>query len=118
MARAGHLDFVIADRLRAAFAGAADLVCTLADGGAYSPDKLSRDWGNVVHDRKLPRVMFHGLRHVHASALIAAGLDVVAVSRRLGHDSPAITLGVYANLFRSKDDAAAAALEAAMRPRV
>jgi integrase len=97
--------------------GADDLVFTLADGSPYPPDKLSRDWGNVVRDKKLPAVMFHSLRHAHASALIAAGLDVVAVSRRLGHSSPAITLGVYAHLFESKDDAAAAAIEAAMRPR-
>ena len=37
--------------------------------------------------------MFHALRHSHASALIAAGIDIVTVSRRLGHGSPAITLG-------------------------
>jgi len=97
-------------------AAADDLVFTLADGSPYPPDKLSRDWANVVRYRRLPRVMFHSLRHAHASALIAAGLDVMAVSRRLGHSSPAITLGVYAHLFETKDDAAAAAIEAAMRP--
>lgn len=94
--------------------GAEDYVFTLADGSPYAPDKLSRDWGNVVRDRKLPRVMFHALRHSHASALIAAGLDVVTVSRRLGHGSPAITLSVYAHKFASKDTAAAEAIEAAM----
>ena len=60
--------------------------------------------------------MFHSLRHSHVSALIAAGLDVVAVSRRIGHASPAVTLAVYAPLFQTKDDAAAA-IKAAMRPR-
>ncbi len=94
--------------------GAGDLVFTLPDGSPYAPDKLSRDWGNVVRDRGLPKVSFHGLRHSHASALIAAGLDVVTVSRRLGHGSPAITLRVYAHLFASKDTAAAEAIEAAM----
>ena len=94
--------------------GADDLVFTLSDGSAYPPDKLSRDWGNVVRDRALPRVMFHALRHSHASALIAAGLDVVTVSRRLGHGSPAITLTVYAHKFASKDMAAAEAIDAAM----
>lgn len=98
-------------------ARADDLVFTLADGSPYSPDKLSRDWLRIVVSRKLPRVMFHSLRHSHVSALIAAGLDVVAVSRRISHASPAVTLGVYAHLFQSKDDAAPAAIEAAMRPR-
>jgi len=94
--------------------GADDFVFTLPDGSPYPPDKLSRDWGNVVRDRKLPRVMFHALRHSHASALIAAGLDVVTVSHRLGHGSAAITLTVYAHKFASKDKAAAEAIEAAM----
>jgi integrase len=78
--------------------------------------KLSRDWGNVVRDRKLPRVTFHALRHSHASALIAAGVDIVTVSRRLGHGSPAITLRVYAHAFAEADRDAAAtrAIEAAM----
>jgi len=61
-----------------------DLVFTLSDGSPYPPDKLSRDWGNMARDRKLPRVMFHALRHSHASALIASGVDIVTVSRRLG----------------------------------
>lgn len=94
--------------------GPDDLVFALPDGSAYPPDKLSRDWGNVVRDRRLPRVMFHALRHSHASALLAAGVDVVTVSRRLGHGSPAITLGVYAHRFGSTDAAAARAIEAAI----
>jgi integrase len=56
-------------------------------------------------------VTFHSLRHCHASALIAAGLDVVAIARRLGHASPALTLSVYGHLFVSKDSEAAAAID-------
>jgi integrase len=91
-----------------------DLVFAQADATPYPPDKLSRDWGNVVRDRRLPRVMFHALRHSHASALIAAGFDVVTVSQRLGHASPAITLTVYAHKFGTKDTAAAHAIDALM----
>jgi integrase len=94
--------------------GPEDLVFTLPNGSPWAPDKLSRDWGNVVRLRRLPRVMFHALRHSHASALIAAGVDVVTVSRRLGHGSPAVTLGVYAHRFGSNDTAAAQAIAAAM----
>ena len=59
------------------------------EGNWPSPYSISDRWRNVVKNRKLPKVTFHALRHSHASALIAAGLDVVAVSRRLGHASPA-----------------------------
>jgi integrase len=97
--------------------GATDLVFTLADSCAWSPRKISRDWSNFVRRHGLPPVMFHALRHSHASALIAAGLDIVSISKRLGHASPTITLNVYAHKFHSTDEAAARAIEAAMRLR-
>ena len=56
-------------------------------------------------------------RHTHASALIAAGVDIVTISTRLGHGSPAITLAVYAHLFNRTDEAAAKAIKAPLRPR-
>ena len=51
---------------------------------------------------------------IFASLLIAEGMNVVLVSRQLGHANPTITLGVYAHLFERADHAAAAreALEA------
>jgi integrase len=42
----------------------------------------------------MPEITFHGLRHTHASQLIDAGLDIVAISKRLGHASPDVTLRV------------------------
>jgi integrase len=93
-----------------------DLVFARYDGKPYPPDTLSRDWWRATIALGLPRVPFHALRHSSASALIAAGLDVVSVSRRLGHGSPAVTLSIYAHLFRETDKAAAAAIEAVMRP--
>jgi len=92
----------------------ADLVFPLVDGSPYPPDKLSRDWLRITTSRKLPRVMFHALRHSHVSALIAAGQDVLTVSRRIGHASPAVTLAVYAHQFGDHDRDAAAAIEAAL----
>jgi integrase len=59
------------------------------------------------------KATFHSLRHTHASTLIASGLDVLTISRRLGHGSPAITLSVYGHLFKP-DDRAAAIMEAAL----
>jgi integrase len=58
--------------------------------------------------------MFHALRHTHVSALIAAGLDILTISQRIGHASPAITLAVYAHLFAAKDGEAARAMDLAL----
>jgi integrase len=85
------------------------------DGEPLSPHLLTNRWRRAIRNRKLPSVSFHALRHSHASALIAAGLDVVAVSRRLGHASPALTLNVYGHLFTNTDDKAAAAIDAAVK---
>ena len=54
----------------------------------------------------------HGLRHTHVSQLIAAGLDVLTISRRIGHASAAITLGVYGHMFGNTDARAAEIMEA------
>jgi integrase len=90
------------------------LVFSTPEGAALSPDNLSRDWRRTVRSKKLPTVMFHALRHSHASALIASGLDVLTISRRLGHGSPTVTLTVYGHLFDNTDAKAAAAMEAAL----
>ena len=55
----------------------------------------------------------HSLRHTHASMLIAAGVDILTISRRLGHASPSITLDVYGHLVHGSDDRAAKIMEAA-----
>lgn len=92
----------------------ADLVFPAPNGTPYSPDKLSRDWGHAVRDRHLPATSFHALRHSHASALIAKGLDIVSISRRLGHANPQITLRVYAHAFAADKDEEAARLMASV----
>jgi hypothetical protein len=60
------------------------LVFCHADGSPMSPDNLSRDRARACNSLGLRRVMFHALRHTHVSALIAAGVDVVQISRRRG----------------------------------
>jgi integrase len=95
-------------------AGAEDLVFPRWDGSPWPPDRLSSTWAKTVSTLKLPRVTFHALRHTHASQLIAAGLDVVTVSRRIGHSNPTVTLAVYAHLFGNTDERAAVAVEDAL----
>lgn len=80
-----------------------------------SPDNLSRDWRRAVLAHGLPQVSLHALRHTHASILIDAGLDILSISRRLGHASAAVTLKVYGHLFTDKNTATAAAFDAAIQ---
>jgi integrase len=91
------------------------LIFSTFQAAPLSPDNLSRDWRRAITGLDLPRVRFHALRHSHASALIASGLDVLTVSRRLGHGSAVVTLNTYAHLFAKTDEEAADAIEAVLR---
>jgi integrase len=84
------------------------------DGTPMLPNNMTRRWQDVCISRGLPQVMFHALRDTHASALIAAGVDVVKISRRLGHADPTVTLRTYAHLFDKVDTTAATAIELAL----
>ena len=60
--------------------------------------------GEYVQDEKGKRrwrsgLRWHDLRHTAASLLIGQGLNVVYVSRTLGHADPSITLNRYAHLW-------------------
>jgi integrase len=88
------------------------LVFTTWDGSTRSPNALTKEWSLAMKRAGLTATL-HSLRHTHASTLIASGMDVLTISRRLGHGSPAITLGVYGHLFKT-DDRAAAIMEAAL----
>ena len=87
------------------------------DGSPTPPNRVTRRWLDACVSLNFPRIHFHALRHTHASALIAAGVDVAMVSRRLGHKNPIVTLNIYAHLFKRDDSAAADAIGAAMRAR-
>jgi integrase len=83
------------------------------DGRYLSPNAITKAWAATMTAIGMPAVTLHSLRHVHASMLIAAGVDVLTISRRLGHASPTITLGTYGHLVHGGDDRAAAIMDAA-----
>jgi integrase len=56
----------------------------------------------------------HGLRHAHATALLQARVNPRAVQQRLGHGNVSTTLATYAHAMPGDDEAAAAAIAAAI----
>lgn len=56
----------------------------------------------------------HALRHFSATEAIAAGGDVVTVSKRLGHADPSVTLRVYSHALEQRDRDVAASLGRAL----
>jgi integrase len=90
------------------------LLFATIEGAPLWPNNVSVAWRAFAKSIGLPDVTFHALRHTHASQLIDAGVDIVSISKRLGHAKPDITLKVYAHLFRNDDSKCAAAINAAM----
>jgi integrase len=76
------------------------------DGSARLPNGLTKEFAEAMERAGLAHVTLHTLRHTHASQLITSGMDILTVSRRLGHSSAAITLTVYGHLLTPEDRAA------------
>jgi integrase len=88
-----------------------DLLFPRWDGQIRSRHWLTQKFQQAMSALKINGVTLHSLRHAHASQLIASGMDVLTISRRLGHGSPAITLTVYGHLIEGKDRQAAEVTE-------
>jgi integrase len=89
------------------------LVFAKWDGDTRSPHWLSQKFAQAMTALKIDTSL-HGLRHTHVSQLIAAGLDVLTISRRIGHSTASITLDVYGHLFGNADARAAEITQTAL----
>jgi integrase len=86
------------------------LVFTGRDGSPLHQATVTCALRQACQRLGLPPLTPHGLRHLHASLLLDAGLSVPEVAARLGHANPVVTMSVYAHKVRKGDRAAAQAL--------
>jgi len=61
--------------------------------------------------------VFHDLRHTQASLLLAAGVDLKVIQKRLGHRDFATTANTYSHLLQGAQDEAVAKMSEMMRQR-
>lgn len=71
---------------------------------------LKRDMKRILKRSGLEGVTLHTFRHTHASILIYQGVDIKAISRRLGHENITMTLQTYGHLLPGQDERAAEAM--------
>lgn len=67
--------------------------------------------GGKTDGQPFPTLTPHSLRHTCASLAISAGANPLAVQKLLGHESAAVTLGIYSDLFPDDLDQVAVALD-------
>jgi integrase len=75
-----------------------------------SPGYLSTRFARFANEHGF-KVTFHGLRHTHATLLLAGGVDMKVTQVRLGHSTMAMTADRYSHLSAGMQETASAAIE-------
>lgn len=65
------------------------------NGQPYEPRTYQDLFKRCVRQAGIPAANFHSLRHTFATRALEQGMDVVTLSRLLGHANPSITLDKY-----------------------
>ncbi|MCK8627303.1 site-specific integrase [Fructobacillus cardui] len=65
-------------------------------------DSCNKELKKILEEHNSKVITMHGLRHTHASFLLANNISIQYVSERLGHADVNITLGIYAHLLNEK----------------
>jgi len=91
-------------------------VFTKEDGSTLHPETVTKRFRELSDAAGLRPIRLHDLRHGQASLMLAAGVPMAVVSKRLGHSSLAITSDTYSHLLEGVGQQAATAA-AALVPR-
>lgn len=71
----------------------------------------------LLRSAKLPNLSLYGLRHSHATLLLAAGEHPKVLQERLGHSSIQLTLDTYTHVVEGLQERASERLEALLSER-
>lgn len=91
-----------------------DFVICTETGSKQDPRNVLRALKRLITTSGVTKIRFHDFRHTHATILISSGVDVVKVSKRLGHANAKITLETYAHLVPNEDNDLADIFEKAL----
>ena len=86
-------------------------VMTAEDGQPMHPDSPT-DWlAKFAKRHNLPPIHPHKFRHTQASLLISEGVNILTVSKRLGHAKVSTTLDIYSHVLAKSDEKASSTLD-------
>lgn len=83
-------------------------------GAPLHPRNVSRVLAGLLTAAALPHIRFHDLRHSAASLLLARGVELVEVSKLLGHSELRVTADIYAHLQKQTAAKAATVMDAVL----
>jgi len=91
-----------------------EFILTQWNGLGMHPITPSHWWGKFINKHNLRKITFHQLRHTNATILMDLGLNLKAISKRLGHANTEITSKTYVHGIESTDKLAAEKIEEAL----
>ena len=94
----------------------ADFVFTHPDGSPLDPSTGTHTFIRVVCKAGLGHLRLHDLRHSYTSLMLAAGVNVKAISQSMGHANIGITLDTYAHLLPGAGKTAAESFDKLLKP--
>ena len=86
-------------------------IMTAEDGSPMFPDAPTKWLAHFAKRHNLPPIHPHKFRHTQATLLISEGMDILTVSKRLGHAKTSTTLDIYAHALAKRDEQASQTLD-------
>lgn len=80
-----------------------DFVFMTRAGTPFLPSNMRRAWATILTGAGVKYKKLHSLRHTHATQLLAGGVPLLEVSKRLGHSKPSHTLNLYGHAIPNMD---------------
>lgn len=71
-------------------------------GKPWMPDNLTTKYRRFIKNLGITPVSFHGLRHCFASLCLHEGIEILEISKKLGHATPSFTYDTYTHLMEDK----------------
>lgn len=82
------------------------LIFSKDNGFPNHPDRMSKQWQDIVRQYSLPLITFHGLRHTFASYMLSKNVNIKVIQEQLGHANIRETLDTYSHIDRVQKEKA------------
>ena len=69
-----------------------------------SRSRIREKFEEYIKKAGVHRLTLHDLRHSHATMLVNLNENIVAISKRLGHENIQMTLNTYSHLYKDSDE--------------
>jgi len=69
-----------------------------------SRSRIRKKFEEYIKKAGVHRLTLHDLRHSHATMLVNLNENIVAISKRLGHENIQMTLNTYSHLYKDSDE--------------